>query len=762
MANIHGQLVKAILEKQASNPTGDDAVEGLIYYNTTSKEAKVHNGTAFKTVVDTDTAQTLSNKEHDVATLVQQSTPSTPAAGKAKLYIKTDKKLRLLNEAGEESFVGDEQAVVTLNNQGSTPSTPASGKSKIYVKDTSVKFLAEDGLERTIGEGTDTGINYITNAKAEYNTTGWSTSNNSASTPDGSTTGTSALTWTRSTSTPLRGNASFLLTRTANSLGSASYFNFTIDESDKGKVLQGSFEYKVASGTYADDELQVWIYHIDAVNGDRLIQPAPFKIKNSGIVEKFPFEFQAQGGTTATKTYRLIIHCSTSTATPFSMQFDNFSIGPNAKSYGSALTEPVTKTYSLTNAGNATVTGTVHQEGSFGVFKGKIVIGATPPTGEIILNLPSGYVMSTAAELKNASVVGYAGTGIYSGGARADSTTSIKFYGSTSTANAWSASVPGTWSSGSGNYIEFTIKAKMEGWSSSQIMSSDAATSVVAASYINITAGSVTAVNSATSAAIVKFLTKESDHLGLYNTSTGVLTCKTPGLYKVNARAFLSSAAGGDWQLGIYKNGVLFTNGDIVKASNAGYARVDGALELLANDTVDIRAQLNTGSSTVTLSATVGNSLVVERSSGPSQIMASESISCRYTNSAGTAFTSTPSTIPFATKEWDSHNAWTGTSYIAPISGEYEINLGLVLTSISYTTTQIPLNANVLVAGVAKGNIFRTKGDGVAFNYQGTNSRKVKALAGQAITVTLATDVNNTLIADASFNYIEINRVGNY
>jgi hypothetical protein len=121
MANIFGQLIAAIFEKKTSDPSS--LGKGHTYYNTTSNELKVHNGTSFKTVMDTDTAQVLSNKEHDVVTLSQQTTPSTPSAGKAKLYLKNDKKVYLLNESGVEKLVGPEIVKTTTAPTVSDDST---------------------------------------------------------------------------------------------------------------------------------------------------------------------------------------------------------------------------------------------------------------------------------------------------------------------------------------------------------------------------------------------------------------------------------------------------------------------------------------------------------------------------------------------------------------------------------------------------------------------------------------------------------------
>ncbi len=50
---VRGQLIKALLEKLASDPTG---AEARLYYNTVSKKIKFYNGTSWFTVTDSGTA----------------------------------------------------------------------------------------------------------------------------------------------------------------------------------------------------------------------------------------------------------------------------------------------------------------------------------------------------------------------------------------------------------------------------------------------------------------------------------------------------------------------------------------------------------------------------------------------------------------------------------------------------------------------------------------------------------------------------------
>ncbi len=61
MFEVYGQLIRAQLQISATDLT--PTATGLIYFNTATKVVKWYDGvSAWKTAVDTDTQQTLSNK----------------------------------------------------------------------------------------------------------------------------------------------------------------------------------------------------------------------------------------------------------------------------------------------------------------------------------------------------------------------------------------------------------------------------------------------------------------------------------------------------------------------------------------------------------------------------------------------------------------------------------------------------------------------------------------------------------------------------
>lgn len=211
MAKIYGQLEKAQLE----NTTSDTAShpKGMVTYRTDLNQVKVSNGTTYKLLIDEDSTQTLSNKTYanplitGAITSAQTTTPANPASGENKLYFKADGKLYTLDSSGNEAIVGSGTGgVKNLITNGNADDTSSS----IFVP------YADAASTRPV-DGTG-----------------------------GSPTVTTSMT----TSTPLDGTKSFLLTKPASNVqGQGWSVPFTVDPAYRAKSLKISFDYIVNSGT---------------------------------------------------------------------------------------------------------------------------------------------------------------------------------------------------------------------------------------------------------------------------------------------------------------------------------------------------------------------------------------------------------------------------------------------------------------------------------------------------------------------------------
>lgn len=104
------ELVKAYLENLASDPT-DGIYNGRVYLNTTDYIMKFYANSAWRTAMDLNTTQTATNKTltspviDDYFDLNEESAPSTPSAGKVRIYAKSDKVVYTKDSDGTETAI---------------------------------------------------------------------------------------------------------------------------------------------------------------------------------------------------------------------------------------------------------------------------------------------------------------------------------------------------------------------------------------------------------------------------------------------------------------------------------------------------------------------------------------------------------------------------------------------------------------------------------------------------------------------------------
>src|SRR3989304_3585101 len=632
MAKIYGQLEKAQMENTTSDAGSQP--KGMITYRTDINQVKVSNGTTYKALIDEDSAQPISNKDIDGGTASNTTRVTIPKNTLANLQALTRKEGTILYATDTDKFYKDD---------GSTLSEIGSGSS---------------------------GVNYIIDNDGSA-IGSWVTFDDGAvSTPVDGTGGTPGVTYAVSTNSSMRGTSNFLFTHdAADRQGEGFSYSFSIDPSDKGKVLQISLEYLIA-GTYASDDLQFWIY--DVTNA-ALIQPAPFKLKNSGIIEKFAMEFQTSSSSTS---YRLIGMVTTTTATAYTVRFDNWNLGPQAKLYGSPVTDWVSYTPIVSNS-TGTNTGKWRRVGDSMEITGKQALTGDW-TGNPYTSVPTGYSIDTTKLPATNSMVGTAryidasdGDKAYSGVVYVSSSTTFIPMGPTH--SYWAASVPVA--TASGDLYEWNVTVPIVGWSSSVIMSSDANTNVITSRQYTTTHSNAYTMNN--SYVKVTFDTTIFDTTGSFDAVTNKrYNVPTPGFYRITTRLrsantpFLNST----YEAAIFKNGVFDTSiaSDNPAASNPITLSGSSVLQLVAGDYIEIYlyGAGNNSSSAITLNST---NLYIEKVSGPAQIAASETVSARYTTAAGQSIPNNSNTvIDFGTKDFDyTGSVTTGASwkFTAPISG---------------------------------------------------------------------------------------------
>jgi hypothetical protein len=548
----------------------------------------------------------------------------------------------------------------------------------------------------------------------------------------------------------------------------------------------------------------VWFY--DATNGV-LLQPAPYKIKKHTLVsDKFFCEVQTPYNCS---TLRMIFHCATSTTTAWTIKIDDLLYGPQAKLYGSAVTDWVSYTPTLSGGfsngnSNATISARYKRVGDSIEIEGKITVGSsnTFAASPLTISLPSGLSFDTS---KIGMDLGQAPIGFaqindtsFGGGFKAfiarQSTTAFTvqvpfnnaFSGTTferMDGNSYATSTyPFTWANG--DSINFKIEsAPILGWSSSQIMSSDAATSVVAAKAT--LSANQTGVNPNNSAVKINFnsVTASScfDTIGAYNTATYRYNVAVPGKYSVSGNIIVanSNVLNDRYIAMIYKNGAeVFRGADKTQAATT-YVSLDfsGTIDAVAGDYIEAYLFGVGNNSASTLTVVTNSHFNISMLQGPAQIAASETVAVEYNTAAGGSISDASGTfIDFGTKESDTHgsvvgagsgNSTTATStwrFVAPISGRYSVDavVNLVIPASTSVDSLLRIYKNGADAMAGNRSIYVSPSIGEVRGLVASGT--VRLLAGDYISILFyqSSGASRNLEAFGTANRVSIIRTGNY
>jgi hypothetical protein len=677
---VYGQLEKAQLE----NTTSDTAShpKGMVTYRTDLNQAKVSNGTAYKLLIDEDSTQTLSNKTYaspattGAVTSAQTTTPANPSSGSNKLYFKADGKLYTLDSAGNEALVGSGAGggVKNLITNGSADDTSSS----IFVP------YADAAATRPV-DGTG-----------------------------GSPTVTTSVT----SSSPLAGTKSFLLTKTAvNSQGQGWAIPFTVDTAYKAKALKISVDYIVNSGTFVagsngtsptDGDL---IWTIYDVTNSQIIEPSNIKMfsNSSSLSDKFEATFQ----TSATgSSYRLIAHVASTSALAFELKVDNVTVSPQTYVYGTPVTDWVSYTPTFTGFGTpSSVSFKSRRVGDSLQVEGYFVTGTNTGTTAQITAGYGGANANVTIDTSKVPAGGVIGEAIYSGTATtyfatyplapSANQTYINLGIQNSTTSALTATNGNTFANSSTVTVKFEVP--IVGWSSSVQMSDSADTRVVAARYT----GTTTAAPASITPAIIPLVTKVLDTHGAYNTTSGLYTVLVEGTYEVTFQTHTTvaaSAVSNSFDIAIYKNGVSIASKyeTAYTTTNVEHApSITASAYCKVGDTLAAYIGQNLSGGTLTLSNSIRTYLDIKRVAGPVAIAASEKVSILYQTDSGQSLTSGGSTIIYEDKLKDSHNAYNASTgiFTAPRSGDLKIAYSVASLTVadSEFTSAIQKNGNTIV-----------------------------------------------------------------
>lgn len=613
--------------------------------------------------------------------------------------------------------------------------------------------------------------NYIVNKDSEVGTTSWTTYyNGSASNIPGTGTGGTAtgLALTRTTSSPISGTGSFLLTQSNSTSvqGMGVGVAFTIDAADQAHILNIIFDF-VASSTFVasngitaplndgttstnagNSDIEVFVY--DSVNAV-LVPVAPQTITANGansFTFKGSFQAASNGG-----LHKLLFHCATASAnaTGWTFKWDNVYVGRLPVVMGAAITDGVAMASpTFQGFGTPTSVSIIQQQvGDLLHIYGTFVLG-TVTAAEARINLPSGYTTADTTKLASVQIVGVA----------TRSTASANFYdiiaqpnvtylnfSSQNTTGGSTGLVNGNTLFGNTETITINAWVPIKGKSSNTLLSSDTDTRVISWSG---TQSSQAVTGNTTDIAFTTILDRTSSWNGTQ------FIVPVSGDYFV-AGSLITAGAG---TIQVYKNGSAWNGSSYwTTIASGGIAGSGGILVTgcVPGDKLSIRC---TSSTTIT-----SGSLGIFRLTGPATIAATEPVAMKYTNTAGTSIANSGDiNVPFATLVYDTHG-WYNTStgiYTVGIPGRYEVS-----ATINYASSTYGVN-NQVIASVYKNGVIDTYGDVapimaiVTLPFGSVITTTVQCVAGDKLEVraqNTRTAGATTLNTGAGMNHIEIERV---
>lgn len=763
---------------------GSAAANGDYFYDTTLNIFRGYFNSAWREIITGDQSQVLTNKDIDGGTASNTNRLTVPKNSTSNINALTRKEGTFIYDSTLDILYYDDGVALheVISNNKSQVLTfkdydggTATDTSRITIpKDTLANLLALTRKEGTIVYATDTlkiyyddgttlkqvgsgsgtgGINYAAdNPDAENNVNGYSAFADAAATkPVDGTGGTPNVTITRTTSTPLRGDGSFRITKdAADRQGEGVSFDFEIDEADLTQPINISFDYRgSANFEFGSDstlgDINIYIY--DVTNAV-LIQPASFKLTGD---KRFSGRFQAASDS---NDYRLIFFIPTTNASAWTFDFDNLIIGPQVNLFGFMGTD--WEAYTPTISGFGTVSAvdfysrrvgdTLEVKGNFtagtvAASTASVSIGFQGADGNVSIDVnkigTNKQIIGKAGVDSNSATI-FDWSVIYG-------TTSVVYLGIQDSATP-SINVPvnGNQIAGTGSVISMFFTIPIVGWGSNLLMGRDADTRVTVA---RVSLSTPQSISNATLTKVVWDTVEEDTH-GAVDFANSRVLIQSAGYYLPTlVLEFENTSSTGLRQTLLRKNGTTdygigFNAPGTVGSANATFhTGSTPPLYLLAGDYLEIWVQQTSGGSlNISPSGIEFNNFGVTKVQGPALPVAGDNCELFVWHDSNqiSLTNATDVLIPFNTIDFDTHGAYSAGVWTAPRSGtvDYESFIRLDGGS-SSNETELKLFKNGSAHTVANKYV---DGNGDCLNLSG----RVRVMQGDTLEIYAKNNAGST------------------
>ena len=218
--------------------------------------------------------------------------------------------------------------------------------------------------------------------------------------PVDGTGGAPTVTFTRNTTSPIRGVADYKFSKSAvNSQGQGFSIPFTIPVTDKNIKARIKFRVIATHANYVAGDLGLFVYD---VTNSLLITPAVSALPNLSGVYETTFDL------TTGVSYRLIGHVTTVSALAYDLYFDDIRVDIEKSGSGAVITAQqawgTPATANLGTVTNAALTYT--RQGTAMIINGTLKVG-TPGGSVAALTLPNSLTINSNGHTNGRNVLGY-------------------------------------------------------------------------------------------------------------------------------------------------------------------------------------------------------------------------------------------------------------------------------------------------------------------------------------------------------------------